>query len=67
MSHAVQEILQQIQSLPPHERRELDEQLTALAESEWQREAEEARKVARAKGIDQAAIDRAVEKVRYGA
>lgn len=38
----------------------------ASAEAEWRREAEEARKVARARGIDQAAIDRAVEKARYG-
>jgi hypothetical protein len=43
----------------------LDEQLARMAEEEWLREAEAARRVARERGIDQAAIDRAVEAVRY--
>jgi len=65
MSEAVQEILQSIQQLPAEERLELEEHLNLLAEAEWKREAEEARRLARQKGIDQAAIDRAVDKVRY--
>jgi hypothetical protein len=65
MSEAVQEILQSIQLLPAEDRLELEQHLAQLAEAEWQREAEEARRLARQKGIDQAAIDRAVEKVRY--
>jgi hypothetical protein len=65
MSEAVQEILQSIQLLPAQDRLELEQQLAQLAEAEWQRESEEARRLARQKGIDQAAIDRAVEKVRY--
>lgn len=66
MSQAVQDILQRIQSLPEEDRLELEENLALMAEAEWKREAEEARAVARQKGIDQAAIDRAVEKIRYG-
>ena len=65
MSEAVQEILQSIQLLPAEDRLELEQHLAQMAEAEWQREAEEARRLARQKGIDQAAIDRAVEKVRY--
>ena len=40
--------------------------LAQQAEAEWQHAAEEARRLARQQGIDQAAIDRAVQKVRYG-
>ena len=65
MSEAVHEILDLIQQLPAEDRLLLEEHLAQQAEAEWQREAEEARKLARVKGIDQAAIDRAVEKVRY--
>jgi hypothetical protein len=65
MSEAVQDILQGIQQLPAEDRLVLDEQLAQLAEAEWQREAEEARRLAKQHGIDQAAIDQAVEKVRY--
>ncbi len=66
MSDAVQEILQRIQQLPEEDRLLLEQHLVQGAEAEWKREAEEARRLARQKGIDQAAIDRAVEKVRYG-
>ncbi len=37
----------------------LDEHLAQMAEAEWKREAEEARRLARQKGIDQSAIDQA--------
>ena len=66
MSEAVHEILDRIDHLPPGERLELEELLAQQAEAEWQREVEEARRLARQKGIDQTAIDRAVEKVRHG-
>ena len=66
MSEAVKEILKRIHELPEEDRLALDERLAEEAETEWKRAAEEAREVARQKGIDQAAIDRAVEKVRYG-
>lgn len=64
VSEAVHEILERIQSLPADERLLLEDQLAQQAETEWRREAEEARRLAREKGIDQAAIDRAVERVR---
>ena len=65
MSEAVHEILDRIQQLPVEDRLLLEKQLALQAEAEWQREAAEARKLTRLKGIDQAAIDAAVEKVRY--
>jgi hypothetical protein len=65
MSQAVLEILDRIRHLPQEDRVVLDEQLARMAEEEWLREAEAARRVARERGIDQAAIDRAVEAVRY--
>jgi pimeloyl-CoA synthetase len=66
MSEAVHDILERIERLPVNERQELEALLAQQAEAEWQREAAEARKLAREKGINQDAIDRAVEKVRYG-
>jgi len=65
VSEAVHDILDRIQRLPAEERLLLEDYLAQQAEAEWQREAGEARRLARQKGIDQAAIDRAVEKVRY--
>jgi hypothetical protein len=65
MSPAVLEILDRIRHLPAEDRIALDEQLARQAEGEWLREAEDARRVDREQGIDQAAIDRAVEAVRY--
>ena len=66
MSEAVHEILERIQHLPAEDRLVLEECLAQQAEAEWRREAEQARQLAQQQGIDQAAIDRAVEKVRYG-
>jgi ABC-type taurine transport system substrate-binding protein len=65
VSEAVHEILERIQRLSAEDRLLLEEYLAEQAEAEWQREAEEARRLAREKGIDQEAIDRAVEKVRF--
>lgn len=65
MSEAVLDILHRIEALPEPDRLLLQEHLARTAEAEWLREAEEARRLARARGIDQAAIDRAVEAVRY--
>lgn len=64
MSEAVHEILERIQRLPAEDRLLLEDHLAQQAEAEWRREAEEARRLARQRGIDQAAIDRAVERVR---
>ena len=66
MTRAVQDILDRIRGLPAEDRALLEDALAQQAEAEWQRAADEARRSARQKGIDQAAIDRAVEKVRYG-
>jgi len=61
---AVQEILQRIQELPDEERLLLEARLAELAEDEWRQATAEARRTARARGIDQAAIDRAIEELR---
>jgi hypothetical protein len=66
LSDAVHDILERIQRLPAEDRLLLEKHLAEQAEAEWQGEALEARRLARQKGIDQAAIDRAVEKVRHG-
>jgi len=65
MSQAVQEILQRIEHLPEADRLILDEHLARRAEEEWEREAGKARLLAMNRGIDQAAIDLAVERARY--
>ena len=62
---AVRDILSQIERLPEADRALLESELYLRAEAQWQREATAARKLARQRGIDQAAIDRAVEQVRY--
>jgi hypothetical protein len=62
---AVEQIVQQILQLPEEDRLLLEERLAELAETEWQREAEQARRLARERGLDQAAIDRAIEEIRY--
>jgi hypothetical protein len=62
----VDELLRQIQNLPDEERRLLQERLDELADSEWREEAAHARREASQRGLDQAAIDRAVYEVRYG-
>ncbi len=59
---AVQEILQRIQQLPEEDRLLLE---ARLAEDEWRRAAAGARPAAGARGIDQAAIDRAIEELRH--
>jgi hypothetical protein len=65
MSEAVREILERIEQLPEEDRYFLEERLARLAEDEWKREAEQARQIARERGLDQAAIDQAIHDVRY--
>jgi hypothetical protein len=65
MSEAVIEILNRIEQLPAEDRLILEERLAELAESEWKREAETARRIASDRGLDQTAIDKAIEEVRY--
>lgn len=62
---AVQEILHRIEQLTEEERLLLEERLTELAEAEWKREAEEARRIAKNRGLDQATIDEAIRDRRY--
>jgi hypothetical protein len=61
---AVQDILKRIDSLPEADRLLLEQRLAERLEAEWQREAAAARAEAQRRGLDQAAIDRAVEEVR---
>jgi hypothetical protein len=62
----VQAILDQIERLPEADRVLLQQRLAELADAEWQREAEAARRQAQERGIDQATIDQAVHDLRYG-
>lgn len=63
----VEHILAMIDQLSDPDRELLQRRLAARAEAEWRREAEDARRQAKARGIDQAAIDAAIRKRRYGA
>ena len=62
----VDEILTRIKELPDDDRLALDELLAQEEEAEWHEEAAKARELAKTQGIDQQAIDRAVQAVRYG-
>ena len=66
MSSQLDAILQQIERLDEADRLVLEQRLQELAEAEWKREAENARAVARQRGIDQRTIDDAVKELRYG-
>jgi hypothetical protein len=61
---AVQQILEQIIQLPEGDRRLLEQRLAEMADVEWQRETDEARRTAHAKGLNQADIDQAIEQIR---
>ena len=62
----VQDILREIEALSDEDRLALDQQLAARLQEQWNREAGAARDEARRQGIDQVAIDRAIEHHRYG-
>jgi hypothetical protein len=61
----VPQILRQIDQLSEPDRLLLERTLAQRAEAEWLREARRARRLAAERGIDQSAIDGAVEDVRY--
>ena len=61
----VHKVLDRIKQLSDDDRQLLDQLLASMEEEEWHREATVARRTARAKGIDQEAIDSAVRRVRY--
>jgi hypothetical protein len=64
MSEAVREILDRIEQLPEEDRLILEARLAELAEAEWRLETGHARRIARERGLDQAAIDRAIQELR---
>jgi hypothetical protein len=67
MSQAdVQAILDQIERLPEADRLLLEQRLAEMADAEWKREAEAARRQARLRGVDQAMIDQAIHDLRHG-
>ena len=61
------EVMQDIDALSDEERLALDRELSVRLGEEWEREVGEARKEAKRRGIDQAAIDQAIERRRHGA
>jgi hypothetical protein len=63
---AVENILKVIESLSDADRELLDKRLAEIDEARWQREATEARRLARDAGVDQAGIDQTIRKLRYG-
>lgn len=60
------EVVNAIKRLSPQERDRVQEQLDALREVEFVALRDKARMQAAAEGVDDNAIDMAVEKVRYG-
>jgi hypothetical protein len=65
MSGPVREIIERIHRLPEAEQQELRMELARQDEQEWAGLLARARETARQRGIDDAAIERAVESVRY--
>ena len=61
----VNDILIMIDRLSATEREELDNRLAERLELQWRLEAQRARKEASERGIDQGAIDRAIDDARY--
>ena len=61
----VEAILHQIEQLPEADRLLLEQRLAEKAEAEWRREAEAARRIAKERGLDQAAMDQAIDDLRY--
>jgi len=67
MSRAlVEHILRDIETLTEEELLAVDQRLADRLRERWEREAGAARDEAKHRGIDQAAIDQAIERHRYG-
>lgn len=62
----LERILEEIKQLSFEDRVLLEQRLDEIAEADFREEARKAGEEARARGIDQGAIDRAIEKLRYG-
>jgi hypothetical protein len=65
MSDAVRQLLDRIEQLPDEDRLALEERLAEMVDADWKREVKQARKLARERGLDQAAIDQAIHNLRY--
>lgn len=63
---AVENILRKISALSARDRLALDRQLARRLELQWQEQIEPVREEARRRRIDQAAIDNAIQRHRYG-
>jgi hypothetical protein len=63
---AVRDILNKIDALDDEDRLKLERELARRLEKEWGKEVGKARKIARRRGINQATIDRVIERRRYG-
>ena len=63
---SVEDVLREIESLSEEDRLALDERLAERLREEWERQAQAARDEAQRRGIDQTAIDRTIERRRYG-
>ena len=66
MSTNVREILERIMKLPDSEQMELREELARQDEQEWAQLSAQARQIAKERGIDDEAIARTIEHLRYG-
>ena len=66
MTATVKELLTVIDGLPEEDLLELDRALGRRLEREWLAEAESAAHAAKSRKIGSAAIDRAIERRRYG-
>ena len=62
----VQQLIEQIRQLSDQDRQMLDERLAQTEDAEWRELKKEGRRIAEERGIDMEAIDRAVERERYG-
>jgi hypothetical protein len=65
-SRVIQSILHEIESLADDERLELERELSRRLDAEWDEAVAGARVEAKRRGIDQAAIDQAIARRRYG-
>ncbi len=60
----IENIIKEIESLSDDERDALHDRLAEIDEMKWQKEAAEAREIARREGIDQANIDETIARMR---
>ncbi len=63
----VRDILDRIDQLPEDDRLLLERRMAERAEAQWRRETLAAEEEAKRRGIDEAAIERAIAEIRYPA